>query len=507
MIEDLFTNYFSLHYTVEPCGIIRGSDNRKTTVTTVFTKYCELVSKLGYPTQMNMNDVTAYIESITPEPAPIEEEKVVPSDAPLSTYDFCGQFVREHNGKDWRIDSAFRMIECVEEGVPVNSDLNALATAIRVEALKTGLKKNHSTDDIKSCLCEIARKASLNAIVSIANDLEYSPDAMANATEFLRIIHSEWKIVQDVDVFTDIMFHFLWQCKRKLLGLPVVWDILVNIYGGTGIAKTSTVQEIGKPFKDFAIMSTFCEVLDTERQVKKLSECYYINLDELSVGNSADYKYGTDAGTLNREQKTSFKKLMSQRKARTRTMGGQTQTSQRYTFSFIASSNTHLADVIYDETTMRRYVEIECTAENITDYSNIDRSWKLIKDLWRAVDEHNDKGYLFPGSRSWDTVREMQAKYYPTNTTTAAWAKDRGVVACFAARRENLNMLYSDYASFAKSHGNQPKCYENWLKDIKHIIDGAVNEAGMVSICRVDKDPEQSVPQYDSFADQLGLTK
>lgn len=486
-------------YTIDTDGCVRSSNNHKVPLQTVLSKYQETMSNSGFKTEMTMNDVEQYVEENKPKPEVKEE--------PMSTYDYCGKFIREHNGKDWRIDSTFRMIECVDEDVPVNSDINALAVAIRVDALKNGLKKFHSTDDIKSCLTEIARKTALKAVVDIMKNIQFDPNSIENADKFLRTIHSEWKIAQDYDVFRDIMFHFCWQCKRKLHGWDSVWEILVNVYGGSGLGKTTVIQKMGEPFKEFAIMSTFSEVLDTERQVKKLSECYYINLDELAVGNAADFKYGTDSGTLNREQKTSFKKLQTQKKARTRTMGGQSQTSQRYTFSFIASSNTHLADVYYDETTMRRYVEVECTMNNIKDFSNIASVLPLVPDLWRAVDEHNEKGYIYPGSRSWDTIKGMQAKYYPTNTTTAAWAKDRGVVACFAARRENLNVLYSDYASFAKSHGNQPKCYENWLKDIKHIIDGAVNDDGLVSVCRVAKDPEQSVPQYDTFVDQLGLTK
>ena len=234
------------------------------------------------------------------------------------------------------------------------------------------------------------------------------------------------------------------------------------------------VTAIGSVFRDFAIVSSLAEVLDTERQVKKLSDCYYINLDELAVGQTVDAKFGNDEGTLSKAQKVAFKKLMSQKKARTRNMGGQSQSSQRYTFSFIGSSNTHLADVMYDPTTMRRYFELECQASNIQDFTKLENVKELIIDLWKSIDEYNDKGYLYPGSRSWDAVQEIRAKYYPTNTTTEAWLRESSLAPCLAHARLQKMDLYHSYRNFCTEHGRQPKSDTRWLEDIAHIMPSAI---------------------------------
>ena len=499
-MEQGFIAYFNSNYTIRNDGSVRSNKTNRTVESRkMLADYISLTSSLGQSSTVTLEDIDEFIDNKHAEI--IEASKQ--DELPLTAYDYVQKFLHDHINKDWRIDSAFRMIERLNGGIPVNSDINDLANAIFVQAVKECCQKKYKQGEIKASLIDIATVFGTNAVAKIAAKIKYDASCLDKSKTFFHTLHDEWKIKQSFEVFEGVMRHFLWQCKRKLLGRNVTWDLLVNIFGGSGIGKTTMVQDIGKVFQDFSIVSTLSEVLDTERQVKKLAECYYVNLDELATGNASEFRYGgSDSGSLDKAQKTAFKKLMTQRKARTRNMGGQSQSTQRYTFSFIASSNTHLADVIYDETTMRRYVEIECENKDIQDYSKLEEAKKLILDVWKSVDENDDRGYWYPGCKIWAEVKKMQDTYYPSNTTTASWIKEFGVVPCNSNAKEKLMDLYESYKTYCNKHENRPKCYDNWIKDLHHLIDGGMAPDGNISIRRNCPEPKNDLPtasRYDLF--------
>ncbi len=498
-MTDDFLQYFKSNYTIRPDETVRSNTGRVKTSKQIFEEYAKVRISAGQMPTVNLQDVEAFLTEELDKVASANKQ----DEFPLTAHDYVQKFLHDHINKDWRIDSSFRMIERLNGGIPINSDINDLANAIFVQAIKECCQKKYKQGEIKASLIDIATVFGTNAVAKIAAKIEYDATCLDKASTFFHTLHDEWKIKQSFEVFEGVMRHFLWQCKRKLLGRNVTWDLLVNIYGGSGIGKTTMVQDIGKVFQDFSIVSTLSEVLDTERQVKKLAECYYVNLDELATGNASEFRYGgSDSGSLDKAQKTAFKKLMTQRKARTRNMGGQSQSTQRYTFSFIASSNTHLADVIYDETTMRRYVEIECENKDIQDYSKLEEAKKLILDVWKSVDENDDRGYWYPGCKIWAEVKKMQDTYYPSNTTTASWIKEFSVVPCNSNAKEKLGELYESYKAFCNKHENRPKCYDNWIKDLHHLIEGGMAPDGNISIRRTCQEPKNDLPtasRYDLF--------
>lgn len=485
-MQQEFIDFFDTNYKIDLDGCIHlKSSNRKTDSLKVFQDYASACTKLGKLSQVSKDDIDKYVEE---ETRLLKEAKAAANandDIPQNSYEFTIRFIEQVKGKGWRFDPSMRMIERVHNGVPVNSDLNELANAVFVRAIKEGLQKKFKQGEIKAALAEIASRASLTVVTKIAASIAYDASCMDKAELFLRTLYDEWRIKQPYEVFKGVMMHVLWQCKRKLLGRSVQWDLILNFYGGTGIGKTTMVQYIGSVFGDFAIVSTLSEILDPERQVKKLSECYYANLDELTVGNAVDNKFGNDNGSLTRAQKVAFKKIVTQRKARTRIMGGQSQSSQRYTVSFVASSNTHLADVVYDPTTMRRYVEIECERICIEDFSKLDAIKPLLFDLWKSVDENSDTGYWYPGSAIWKAVSDLQKTYYPTNTTTEAWLRNSDLVPCLVPARLPEMTLYREYKHFCEEHNNIPKNYDNWKTDIEHLKPAAVAPDGTVSMRKV----------------------
>ena len=474
-MTEQFLQFFDSNYSLDNNSVLKAkSSGRSVTPVKVFRDYSEWCMKGGAASDSSQSDVDDFVKQKIKQQEADQRSADSYNYIPQNSIEYVKDYLKKHQGKEWRIDSAFRMSERVKNNIPVNSNLNDLATAIYAQVIREGHQKKFKQNEIKVALEEFASLASLSAVTSIAEQIAYDASCLDKAELFLKTLYDEWKIAQPYEIFKDAFSHFLWQCKRKLLGLSVSWDLMINLFGGTALGKTTMVTAIGSVFRDFSIISTLTEVLDTERQVKKLSDCYFINLDELTVGTTIADRFGNDDGMLNKAQKVAFKKLMSQKKARTRNMGGQSQSSQRYTFSFIGSSNTHLADVMYDPTTMRRYFELECQASNIQDFSKLEKAKDLITDLWKSIDEHNDKGYLYPGSRSWDAVQEIRAKYYPTNTTTEAWLRESSLAPCLSHARLPKMDLYHSYRNFCTEHGRQPKSDTRWMEDIAHIMPSAI---------------------------------
>lgn len=467
-MED-FINFFTAKFVINSKGQITKPNGHKITAAEVFNAFRDMRQKAFAKVDITEEDIKKYVADNTPEELESDED-----DFDLEKF-ICNYLRRTTKPEDpnmlpeWRIDAGFRTVETLKNGIPVPSDITQLQAAIRTYAIRNGFGKVAKSDDIKTVLSDMARRAGAGLIASLASNLKYDPSYIKEADEFLQGLHDLWKIKQSMPILTTVMRQFIWQVKRKLRGKSVTWPIWPNYYGGTSLGKTSMINAIGAPLKDFAIMTTISELLDEERQIQKLCSTYYINIDELSIETRTPY---TEDGSLTKSQNTALKKLLTQEKGRTRNMGGQSQSTRRYTFSVISSANEHLYDIIYDEKTMRRYYEFECTQEGIDDYSKLDELKKHILALWRSVDEENEEGYLYPGCEVWEEIWEEQKKYYPTNTNTRYWIKDERIVACEPSERESLRDLYEEYRTYCKEHGNIPKQYIKWAKDVRHLVEG-----------------------------------
>lgn len=466
-----FERYFQKHFSFNLKGQTVKPNGHRISASEIFKLFREAQEEAGNTIDITVDDVARYIEEKTPK---------VEGEGSFDIENFIKGYLRStcmaQDGKtvdgmqpEWKIDAAFRQIETINNGNPIPSDMLQLQAAIRAFAIKQGLGKAAKADDIKTVLADMARRKGAELISGIITSIKYDPACIKEGDMFLQELHDLWDIKERQEVLNAAMRHFLWQVKRKLRGLPVSWPIWLNYYGGAGIGKTSMINSIGAPLKDFAILTSIAELLDEERQVMKLCSTYYINIDEISVETKNPY---TDDGTLTKGQNAALKKLLTQEKSRTRNMGGQSQSTRRYTFSVISSANEHLYDIIYDEKTMRRYFEVECRRITLEDYGKLDELKTHIMALWKSVDENRELGYLYPGCDVWDEVKDAQSKYYPTNTNTRYWIEDERVVCCDESERESLRDMYDSYKSYCKEHGNVPKQYRKWSTDVRHLVQG-----------------------------------
>lgn len=465
--------------------IIKGTSTRYSPVE-ILSRYSDGCRQFGIECKMTLELLLKFIEERKPA-----QEEAKPA---FNLQKFILDYLNNHAvpGKpdfEWRIGTDWKTVERMQNGIPVPSDLNELIRAIRAVAIKSGLGKQAKSDDIKCLVGDLAMRGAAEQIEKIAKNLAYDPASAPAADLALDALHELWRIRQSPEVHRTIIKHWIWQVKRKLRGLSTVWSIWPNYHGGTGIGKTQWLTDFSVPFGDFALATSISKLLDEERQMMKLTSAYIINLDELSI-NNRETQYADKEATLGRDQQATLKALLTQTKMTARILGGQTQATRRLTFSCISSANEHLPDLIYDEKTMRRYFEFNCEVKGAVDFTKMEKIKAHILDIWRGVDENLEEGYWNPKCAVWDEVAKEQARYYPTNTSTARWIADQHIVACTKNERDNLQELYDDYKTYCKERGNSPKAYTKWSVDIKHLVDGALQDDRSIYIRMKPEDEE-----------------
>lgn len=470
-MKEAFARFFTKRYTIDPDGTIRTSNRHRAYEDGVLKEFKQAQEDAGNPdVEFTIDDVKEYINSNKPAEQGNQS-------GTFSLRKFIREYLLKKANKylpehmEWRIGPGWKSIERVKKGIPIPSDISELQNTIRAYALELGLGKVAKMDDIRCLLTDMAMRDNEEQVAKISETIKYDATLVQVADEALDNLHDLWKVKQDTETFRTMMRHWVWQVKRKLLDLPTEWSIWLNFYGGTAIGKTTFLNDFAKPFGDFALTTSISKLLDEERQMLKLTSSYIINLDELSV-NNRETLYADKENQLNRDQQATLKSLLTQTRMQTRIMGGQRQTTRRLTFSCISSANEHLFDIIYDEKTMRRYYEFECTVDRIKDFSMMDKIKEHILDIWKSVDETLEHGYWNPCCSVWDKTRAEQDAYYPTNTTTSMWINDNNIVCCTKEQSET-DTLYEGYRDFCKDHGHMPKSYSKWIIDIRHLVPGS----------------------------------
>lgn len=167
-----------------------------------------------------------------------------------------------------------------------------------------------------------------------------------------------------------VLQSFMWQIKRKILGLPVTNHIMPVILGPQGVGKTTFVTNLISPIRELSIETSF-DAIEDERNIE-IWDRYVLFLDEMGHANRSDVdaiKHAITAAKLSRRPMRS---------------NGQISVDQKATF--IGCSNKVLAQLIKDATGMRRFVSAQFSNNPDWAYqSGID--WFL---LWRSVDEYGD---------------------------------------------------------------------------------------------------------------------
>ena len=367
------------------------------------------------------------------------------------------------NAANWRISTNGKRITSTEFSIPRDRDMEDLIIAIQctVDAEQAPYKEGEITRAVKSYFRYLDQYGSS----LIYNKIKFDPKRVAACDKWLRNVYDFFKPTESFEVFSTMMKHWAWQVKRKLMGRKVVHHIWLNFYGAAGTGKTTFIKKMCVPMEDVTSTTTISKIFDDTREIKRLTENLVLIFDELALNVDSE-----ESGKLNADQKAILKSIITGEFIDARVYGTQNQAKKIITFSCISSANNHLYDIIYDETTMRRFFEFHCTAEKVKDFNFINRTLDNSEYFWLGVDEELDRGYFNPDSAIWEEVAAIQASYYPTKSSVYDWIKETDAKAGSIPAAK----AYKSYRQYSVNCGFKPKTLTNFVSDLKHAIPDSV---------------------------------
>jgi len=185
-----------------------------------------------------------------------------------------------------------------------------------------------------------------------------------------------------------VMKHFIWQVKRKMFGLPVKYHMMVVLFGAQEAGKSTVARDyLCAPVEDFFASVNFQDITDSRNH--DIWNNYVLFLDEMGrsfVTNLEDIKRKVTEDKFN---------------SRILTKNSDTVVVNRATF--IGTTNKDISRLIFDDTGMRRFYQIDC----------LDRlDWSVTQTvdylrLWRSVNEHAETP-LLANTATLQAIKKLQ---------------------------------------------------------------------------------------------------
>lgn len=179
--------------------------------------------------------------------------------------------------------------------------------------------------------------------------------------------------VKEIDL--AVMQHFIWQIKRKALGLPVVYHLCPIFFGKQLGGKTTAITKLLSPIKD--VMLSYNPDEATDSRVKAgFANNYVCFFDEMA--------------NMARVEMEELKKLITADVLTYRPLYSNSFAVTQQNCSFIGGSNKSMTELIYDPTGMRRFYEFICldkagfAAVNAVDAMAI----------FTSIDPKRERGYI-----------------------------------------------------------------------------------------------------------------
>jgi len=283
--------------------------------------------------------------------------------------EFVSQFVGKHKGDYY--DSRYRQTEPLafnEFWTYYKEQLSLLNTGKDGESRVKEVAHNYLLSEYERYVnLYLPRKAKYE----LQQQLKWLPDQPEQITSVIEAATGR------VDQLNCVALqHWMWQCKRKLFGLPVVNHLFLMLYepeGGSG--KTTLINRILQPLEKWLLEWNLGALAD-ERNLMALKDNYIVFFDEMAKPDKVSVDVLKHQITTGNNSVRVF---------RTQTVAYIPQNC-----TFIGASNKPLSSLIIDDSSMRRFWQITCQEK---------MDWEAVNAidpiaLWVNIDEQLPEGYL-----------------------------------------------------------------------------------------------------------------
>lgn len=463
-MTDSFINYFTTNlqfakpYRSNTYGVRANGSNKYLQPIDIFKAYCNFRADNGQVADVSVDEIAEYVRNNTPTDQ--QNEKI-------PCRHWINQWLEQHKDT-WRFNASWSLITYMYRGMPKNKTIDDLKDALMETVYTEELP--YKVEEVKTTLNCMLRDADSISTTKIYDKIAYDESMVDACDRFLRGLYDYCKPTESFEIWKTLWKHWGWICKRRMLGRPVVWHIWLNLYGATGIGKTTILKRLCEPMIDYTTVTNIATLFESTKEIAKLASYYVLIFDELAVNTE-----GEPGGSLTDDNKATLKSILTADYLDVRVYGTQRQTKQKITFVPVSSANNHLYDVIFDETSMRRFFEFHCTAEKPENFDEINKYLEHTDVFWRGIDENLDRGYWEPmGTPIGNEITRIQQSYYPTRTTTSMWIEAMNVRV---GKRPGTH-AYKAYTAWCRETGNRQKTMQNFVKDVAHMLPEAIDSAG-----------------------------
>lgn len=248
------------------------------------------------------------------------------------------------------------------------------------------------------------------------------------------------------DAMTEkVIEHFIWQVKRKMRGLPTVWETMPILVGKGGSGKSFVTRKIVEPVRELATGATM-QIFGDERQHFTFTKYFVVVLDELARAEFSDLG--------------SIKNLITAQEVSYRILGTHVRHTGRNLATFIGSSNEDVSDVIRDTTGMRRFFQINCV--DSMDHKQVEGF--DYGRIWRSVDETGPAPILSIKAEIDSNQEALRAK-----STVEEWLEFN---CSLGKGKTRLKDAYKHYADFMRLQGRKSQfSYKQFSKKLKSLVE------------------------------------
>lgn len=409
------------------------------------------MSQMG-DTDFSQNEIKNIVDKLNPNQQDTTAQQI------KTCRDWLIDYLR--GNKHWKFNSAMTEIEydATDNGIYMSSGIDDMYD--RLVELNGNTGKPYDVGMIKAVLNNMAKDAVSNYLSDVYKKIKYDKDCEQKRDDFLKGIYDYLKPTEDFEIFKVLMKHWGWMVKRKLLGKSVRNHIWVNFYGGTGLGKSTMIQKMCGVMDEFLSTTSIAKLFDDTKEIKRLTEKYILNFDELAINGNEP-----GDGFIAADQLAILKQMLTGNYLDTRVYGTQQQSRRKITFTCISSANYHLYDTIFDEQSMRRFFEFHCEATKPQNYDQINKVLINAIDYWKGINEYDDMGYwLETDTNMWTTIETIQRNYFPTKTTVSQWLSFNKIVQGEKTAKD----LYPVYKLWCDENGfKNKKSLPGFIEEMK----------------------------------------
>lgn len=270
----------------------------------------------------------------------------------LSPVEWIAEFMKFHKiTYDYKTDSIKHGEEAIDNRLALSN--------LRLSALSNGM--DHYKNYLPDALAIWKKEQSKSALDVLRTRVAYASSPNSLMETWIKSITGS-----SDNLNIKVMEHWLWQIKRKLMGLEVDHHIMPILYGKSGAGKSVAVRNLIGPLQEAAIATDMSIFMD-QFSKRQFSRNFIMFFDEL------DGAEGIDVNKL--------KQVITAPSLEYRVMKSEAFFSSKQNCTFIGCTNTPVRERIKDSTSARRFWEIH-TQDKI--------DWDVINGLdylalWRSI--------------------------------------------------------------------------------------------------------------------------